>query len=44
MMREMKSMRTVWVGHVEPMGRGKICTGFFSEKPKGTKPLGKRRG
>ena len=44
MMREMKSTRTRWVEHVEPMGRGKICTGAFRRNPKERSHLEKERG
>jgi hypothetical protein len=43
MMREMKSTRTRWVGYVEPMERGKICTGVFRRNPKERSHLGKER-
>jgi len=43
-MREMKSRRTRWEGHVEPMGRGKMCTGGFRRNPKERNHLEKEGG
>jgi hypothetical protein len=38
--RQIKSRRMRWAGHVEPMGEGRILNKVLVGKPEGKKPLG----
>jgi hypothetical protein len=41
--RQIKSRRMRWAGHVARMGEGTTCTGFWWESPKKKRPLGRPR-
>jgi hypothetical protein len=37
-----KSRRMRWAGHVDQMGRGEACTGFWWGNHEGKRPLGRQ--